>query len=77
MLKLTGDEVVAMHGDWHGNGGPLSLYEMKKKYKMKLNDVYCVLSAVMTKQTLGMKRRIGMKVHAYDPAYGTRKEKKK
>ncbi|RLG94048.1 hypothetical protein DRO27_05305 [Candidatus Bathyarchaeota archaeon] len=77
MLKLTGDEVVEMHGDWKGNGGKLSLHEMTKKYKMKCNDVYAVLSAVLTKQTLGVRRRIGLNVHAYDPAYGTRDKEKK
>jgi hypothetical protein len=76
MLKLTGDEVVAIHDDWVGTGGKLSLYQLTKKYNMKLNDVYSVLSGVLTKQTLGARRKTGMKVHAYDPAYGTRDKEK-
>ena len=43
---------------------------------MKCNDVYAVLSAGATKSNLSRITRTGMKVHAYDPAYGTRKEKK-
>jgi len=76
MLKLKGDIVAAINADWVGSGGTLTLHELIGKYKMKCNDVYAVLSAGATKSNLSRITRTGMKVHAYDPAYGTRKEKK-
>jgi hypothetical protein len=72
IMKLTGKQIVAIRDDWHGTGGKLSLWELTKKYDMEINEVYAVLSASMTKQMLGARRRIGMNVHSYDPAYGTR-----
>ena len=69
MLKLTGEQVTCIHNDWRGNKGELSLWGLKKKYGLDVNVLYSVLSATHAKQAFGQKRRVGMKVHSYDPDY--------
>lgn len=42
------------------------------RLKMRLNDVYSVLSSTSSKHVYGSKKNNGMKIHSYDPKYKRR-----